>query len=116
MLPLLPALLLLLLQGPSNIERLAQAGRLPEALDSLHRQIFVSPAAADLAMTSLLQMSGDESLAQALATLLGSSEAPPQTPATPARVEEIGAPAPVDRSAIATDEGYSENRRTRDGP
>jgi len=76
MLPLLPALLLLLLQGPSNIERLAQDGRLPEALDSLHRQMFVSPGAADLAMSSLLQMSGDASLAQALATLLATPEGP----------------------------------------
>ncbi len=115
MLPLLPALLLLLLQGPSNIERLAQDGRLPEALDSLHRQMFVSPGAADLAMSSLLQMSGDESLAQALATLLSTPDAPAMT-APQNQGDEIALPVLPSRERVAVAEGLSENRRSRDGP
>lgn len=115
MLPLLPALLLLLLQGPSNIERLAQDGRLPEALDSLHRQMFVSPGAADLAMSSLLQMSGDESLAQALATLLSTPEAPAISSAR-WQSDVISLPVLPSRERVSVAEGFSENRRTRDGP
>src|SRR4051794_16630366 len=77
MLPLLPALILLILQGPTNVERMALDGRLPAALDAIHRQMESSGSeraalsrADGMAMASLLAISGDPHLSQALATLL----------------------------------------------
>lgn len=118
MLPLLPALLLLLLQGPSNVERLAQDGRLPEALNSLNRQMAVSMGAADLAMTSLLSVSNDASLAHALATLLSSGEpAPPAKSSSPIRPISLIGPILQGRTGCGClDEGYAQACRTRDGP
>lgn len=117
MLPLIPALLLLLLQGPSNVERLAQDGRLPEALNSIHQRLGVSSQAADLAMSSLLSMSNDASLAQALATLLAADS--PETPKLVCRrISELpvaGCPLP-DWASPRLTEGYEKGLRSRDGP
>ena len=43
MLPLLPALILLILQGPTNVERMALDGRLPAVLNAIHRQMEATP-------------------------------------------------------------------------
>jgi len=122
MLPIIPALLLLLLHGPSNVERLAREGRLPAALDAMHREIARSSVTADavheVAIASLLA-STDPHFSRAFYALLNPVTARPEPKsaitAAP-RADEIqvrpdlGAPPP------SIPEGFSDCRRSRDGP
>jgi len=118
MLPLLPALLLLLLQGPSNFERLSVDGRLPAALEAFHREL-AQPNKPQLseqdenALASLLAAGIDVQLSQAFLALFQRSEIQPSRPA--AFQEE---PASIDSKDTLGNlqEGFSQCRRTRDGP
>ena len=91
MLPFLPALLLLLLQGPASIERTARTGQLPGALEALHRQATSSPdrgcVADDVVFASLIACGSDRhvSLARARDRLDHTATAAPQP--TDERVE-----------------------------
>jgi hypothetical protein len=113
MLPILPALILLLLHGPSNFERLATEGRLPAGLEAFHREIEPAVANRDRAMLALLA-TRDPQLSSALYALLRSEE-PALQPvkrikARAPRVEIYAGEAPAPR------DGFEECRRTRDGP
>lgn len=118
MFPLIPVLILLLLQGPSNIERLAQDGRLPQALVAAQPRIE-APASevsqAEAMLASLLQAGADPDLSHALAWLLSAQDdAPKAVVLDLSEADELGMPSngtPPDLS-----DGFLVCRRTRDGP
>lgn len=105
MFPILPVLILLLLQGPSNVERLARDGRLPAVLDAVHQELRL-PAPErtieeETALVSLMALLGP-----------GETESPAPKPIReiPTRIEIPVVVAPVPTA------GYETCRRTRDGP
>jgi len=118
MLPFLPALIMLLLQGPSNFERLAVNGRLPDAFEAMNRQIG-QPGAAVLserqeqAIASLIAAgSTAQQLSHALWSFLFQSivSEPAPVPAEPAQAIIQGEAAPPSSS------GFAKSQRSRDGP
>lgn len=120
MFPLLPALLLLILQGPAKVERMACDGRLPGALEALHRQISAPSsgirAADESVLASLVGLSGDHALSCALMHLFALA-GPEPAPVESGRVIEevapiLSAPPPSGR----LQDGFDDCRRTRDGP
>jgi hypothetical protein len=119
--PLLPALILLLLQGPANVERMALDGRLPAALEALQARMpdqDVSARGQAVALASLLAVSGDPQLSHALFALL---RIPPQVAATeqPKAVkplEEPTGPPLVPKSLGSSQAGFLKLQRSRDGP
>ena len=124
MLPLLPALLLLILQGPSSVERMALDGRLPAALEAIHRQMesqdHKSPSVskADEAMlASLLALSVDPQVSHALIKLLSLGEPALTRKPTIAIEAQAESPPPIAEcdSAVPV-EGFAESQRSRDGP
>jgi hypothetical protein len=123
MLPLLPALILLILQGPSSVERMAWDGRLPAALHALGRQIERSPAertaADEIVLASLLAVSQDPALTQALLLLLeagAQDEAAQGTPALSAASFEPAHPPDFPLHLGTTAPGFLDAQRSRDGP
>ena len=118
MFPLLPALILLLLNGPASIERLAADGRLPAALASVQARAEQTKSlsrADELALASLLTLDG--STADALFRLLASDSLIGEEPARalidleveqtpPAVPPELGDP----------QDGQGTSRNSRDGP
>ena len=134
MLPLLPALILLLLNGPANIERMADGGALPAALAAIQHRIDsgeavnLSQARADqLALASLLSLSGDPHSSHALARLLISdlgsrtSDLHQSDVAPESRLVELEPSGSDQRSPIRDprseiQEGHAESQRSRDGP
>ncbi len=119
MLPLLPALILLLLQGPSNFERLAVNGRLPAALEAMHRQM-AQPGEVQLtrseeqALASLIAGDSSVELSQALLHFLRfGAEKPQQTV-----IFEDPSPQPIIARGDSPpqQDGFSRFQRTRDGP
>jgi hypothetical protein len=135
MLPLLPALILLLLNGPANIERMAEGGALPAALAAIQQRIdagdrvSTSRARADqFALASLLSLSGDPQISHALARLLISdlgsriADIHDSDPALASRLAELDAARSESRSKIQDPEseivqdGFAESQRSRDGP
>ena len=119
MLPLLPALILLLLQGPSNLERLAVNGRLPAALEAIHRQMVNSESGSlgELEQTTFAGIFANrlnESLSTALLSLLQPIQEQPK--------ESLQATADerlirfVESNQLRTPDGFGKSDRTRDGP
>ena len=119
MLPLLPALILLWLQGPSNFERLAVDGRLPAALEAIHRQM-ASSESENLSdrdqqeLASLLAGGIDSQLSHAFLALFkkNKSAIQPRVLAT----DSISTPIPDQDSAKDPRDGYERSQRSRDGP
>lgn len=120
MFPFLPALLLLILQGPAKVERMACDGRLPGALESLHRQIAAPTArvrsADELVLASLVGLGGDHALSRALMHWFALAE-PETAPAESGRAIEdpapqLSAPPP----SFHLQDGFNACRRSRDGP
>ena len=125
MLPILPALLLLILQGPSSIEKMALDGRLPAALEAVSRQMEAqdhrsgSIERADATvLASLLALSGDPNLSHALIQLLSLDQGftcPGGEP--PIRQEES-----IERGRVESDpvpirpQPCLDSQRSRDGP
>ncbi|WP_144240978.1 hypothetical protein [Fimbriimonas ginsengisoli] len=113
MFPLLPVLILLLLHGPSNIERLAHEGRLPSGLEVFHREVEPAIAQRDRAILALLA-SRDPQFSSALFAILRTEDQParpkPKKQQSEARpVISVGdSPTPPD--------GFEDCRRSRDGP
>jgi hypothetical protein len=125
MLPILPALLLLILQGPSSIERMALDGRLPAALEAVSRQIeshdrsLGSSENAEAAVwASLLAFSGDPELSGALYRLLSLDAAViPQPTSDGMEPDDWVDPPKYQRSGTFTlPDAYVQCRRSRDGP
>jgi hypothetical protein len=116
MLPFLPAILLLLLQGPSNIERLAVQGRLPAALDAVCRTMGQTPTlreAEQVVLASLLAAGEDPQLSDALLAILRSERTRRVSSSEPL-VERTPIPSP-DRDPPLP-EGFARSQRVRDGP
>jgi hypothetical protein len=121
MLPILPALLLMLLQGPANIERMASEGQLPAALNAIHRQMecshrgFEQPA-EQVVLASLLAVSQDREMSQALFRLL--SIPPQQEVASGANepLELVGEAPPCPPRIDFDQRHFVDSQRSRDGP
>jgi hypothetical protein len=106
MLPLLPAILLLLMQGPAGLERLARDGRLPASLESWRQ----APGQASTRIRT-----SDPRIAQVLVSLLQEAQ-PSQTVQKPEPILERKVaipPAPVLGQAR---KGYDQVEKSRDGP
>ena len=128
MLPLLPALILLLLNGPANIERLAERGALPAALAAIQQRAIapesqkaLNQAKADpYALASLLSLTGDPQLSRALAQLFSIHVAcEPVACAQPAALRELdsgGEPPPIALCIGEPCDGFLRSQRSRDGP
>ncbi len=120
MLPFLPALILLILQGPAGIERMAAAGQLPSALNALHPRVASMPearSADDAAIASILAMTSGRDMSRALLQLLTWVQPEePEQPMTATVTDERKSPIPVPPSLGAPSDGYFACRRSRDGP
>lgn len=117
MLPFLPAILLLLLQGPSNVERLAIQGRLPAALDAVYRTAGQTPTlreAEQVVLATLLAAGEDPELSDALLAILRSERTRRETPAEP--LVEPKPVIPFPDHAPPPEEGFTRSQRVRDGP
>lgn len=122
MLPLLPALFLLILQGPSSIEMMASDGRLPAALEAVSRRLeaqdhrAASLEKADAAvLASLLAIGNDSEFSNALFRLLTLECCPEPTDS------RLGDPEPVEPACFQDgqyhlSDAFSTCQRTRDGP
>ena len=109
MLPILPALLLLFLQGPANLERMALEGRLPAAMDGSHR-IEIRD---DRALAALLSASNNTELSSAILALINwSVDKPTSAPSEPISTNVVVPVAQVK----ATEDGFKSSQRSRDGP
>jgi hypothetical protein len=119
MLPLLPALILLLLQGPSNFERLAIGARLPEALEAIHRQMSepgssVLTSSDEQALADLIATKSGAELTQALISFLcGRPEIVRERQDLAAFVHAGSFP---EQSPPPTSDGFARCQRSRDGP
>ena len=125
MLPILPALLLLILQGPSTIERMALDGRLPAALQAVSRQIeshdrsLASSEDAEAAVwASLLAFSGDPELSGALIRLLSleSDESQKQSQRGFEPDDWVDLPTYLSPDFASLPDAQVQCRRSRDGP
>jgi hypothetical protein len=116
MLPILPALLFLLLHGPSNVERLAQEGRLPAGLEGMRRetaQVAATPDRRSQAAMVAMLSSHDPCLTQALIELFRPDEPEPVAPPV---AQTIRPATPIEPLVRSIADGFSECRRSRDGP
>ena len=121
MLPLLPALILLLLQGPANIERMAGSGQLPAALHVLTRHIASSSdrssAADEVVLASLLAAGQDQQVSKALLHLLTLVEASePERPRVRVLSDTDQPRIPIPPSLGRLCSGFIHSQRSRDGP
>lgn len=127
MFPLLPALILLLMHGPSAVDRAQQPGGLPDAIRALHQRIqdghrqasrqLIRDLEQNLVLASMLSTGSDSELGKAFAELLqlvevGATppdlELPKFHPATPRQVFQE----PTLRDSAT----FPRSARTRDGP
>jgi hypothetical protein len=109
MLPILPAILLLFLQGPAHLERLALEGRLPAGFDAEHLQA----GREERAIAALLASGNANEFSSAILALLEfSEESTPSKPAT--KISTFVAITPSQVAKVAR--GYGEGVRSRDGP
>ena len=104
MFPFLPALILLLLNGPSGLDRPQHDAGLPEAIRALHRHVRqgsdraeqkVRNFESDLVMASLIAASGDGELGKVVQELqvLGKNEGPREVcfpPVPTSNLQRIG--------------------------
>ncbi len=121
MLPLLPAILLLLLQGSAGGDQAAWDARLPGALNALHRQLQGGPdgirAADEVVFASLLAAGGDDDISKALIKLLTHLDEPSEQVSRPCvDREETPSVIPIPPSLGDPQSGYYDCRRSRDGP
>ena len=109
----------MLLQGPSNFERLAVEGRLPAALEVIHRQM-AQPGGAQLserqeqALATLIASGAASQLSHALLSFLWCEEEPSRGTVVSEDPENVRV-FPTGYSP-PPEEGFALNQRTRDGP
>jgi hypothetical protein len=119
MLPFIPALILLLLQGPSNFERLAMDARLPAALEAIHRQM-AEPGGSQLsereeqALASLIAAGTNVQLTRALISFLWNG--PETTSKSDPSSIELAIPVIGNNASPPPQDGFERSQRTRDGP
>ncbi|MEA2552532.1 MAG: hypothetical protein QOJ65_708 [Fimbriimonadaceae bacterium] len=125
MLQFLPALILLLLNGPANTERLAERGALPAALAGIQKRIDTpgQPSlnqrrAERMALASLLSLSSDPQVSHALARIFSlQMECEQPAPAQlPGQLEERTDPPPREECLGQPQDGFLGSQRSRDGP
>lgn len=129
MLHLVPALLILLLQGPGGLEKLAHDGRCPEAVSLLRSIVLqqsaqapsgqpgnLSNASPEATLSAIRSSSKDfGKLLQALAALYADEvEKPAIQP--PLDRESAQDPPPHPHAIGSLQDGFIANSRTRDGP
>lgn len=124
MLPLLPALILLLLHGPAGIERNPLNGRSVSGIEALQRHaastVDRGRMADDVVFASLLAASRDQGISQALLRLLTSvdgllAETVEDRP-RPEFSEQRNLPIRGAPTLGVPRDGYLDCRRSRDGP
>jgi hypothetical protein len=124
MFPLIPALILLLLHGPSNFERFAENGRLPAALAVFHRGVSETATQADSgredvsrrALASLIAASGNRELSEAFASMFLAGDSRSTALAfTGTSLQQTTLPT-FGESFAALREGFFRCVRSRDGP
>jgi len=118
-LPFLPALILLLLQGPSNFERLAMDARLPAALEAIHRQMAEpgGPRLSDReeqALASIIAAGTSAELTHALMSFLWHGRDAAQRVAP--QPDEISYFVVRAHPSPPPQDGFERCQRTRDGP
>lgn len=126
MLPILPALLLLILQGPSSIEKMALEGRLPAALEAIGRQmeskshrVGALDSSNEAVLATLWAFSGDPGLSKALYRLLAldQEQDSAQPTSNDPSFETKASPATVPTGRHGPLPGqFSDCQRSRDGP
>lgn len=121
MLPLLPAILLLLLQGSAGSQSAAWGEQLPGAITALHRQLSIGGdklrAADEAVFASLLAASTDEEISKALLQILTFIEdREVETKARHTRPIDESPPIDIPRCIGDSQAGFFDCRRTRDGP
>ncbi len=121
MLPLIPALLFLLLNGAPNVERLAQDGRLPDAVSFANRPEVqaLSARQSEAVLASLIAVSWDKELSHALICLLQFDSTQETRALASVYAEEKGSPSlPIRRDPPFRDptQVVSASQRFRDGP
>lgn len=120
MLPILPALLLLLLSGASKMDR-AVSVCVPGGLDALHRASTAKPAGeaarAERLWASLLALKvGPAEMDRALAALLAIGATEPPVLGLVDAADEPAVQPPADASRASKPDGWTRSCRTRDGP
>ncbi|MBI1757453.1 MAG: hypothetical protein HYR64_10150 [Fimbriimonas ginsengisoli] len=112
MLPLLPALLMLILHGPTGAENLAANDRVPEALRVLGMRLSGSRATSvrQVDRANALELARGQGLSHAVMCLIAGAEAPTETSERP---ELVGLGL---EPSFHLDSGHFECRRSRDGP
>lgn len=115
MLPFLPALLLLLIQGPSSFDCWVRSGHCPEGFAALQRCTATGDAReSELAIESLRRLASEGDVASALQWIFARLDTEPAAipaSATPVDREPIGHPV-----LGQVPDGYSGANRSRDGP
>jgi hypothetical protein len=124
MFPLIPALILLLLHGPSNFERLAQSGRLPSALaafryevsrDASHAEVRKEDASRRV-LATFIAASGDRALSEAFASMFVSSDCRLSFAKAAVRKTSVVSEKIDGGSLGALRDGFFRCVRSRDGP
>lgn len=124
MLPLLPALILFLLNGPANIERLAERGALPAMLAAIQQRIDTDSGTQEqarksdsLTLASLLSLSADPRVSHALVRILVLGvDANPLHDCEPPKLKVQTEPPPAADTIGRPHSGYLQSHRSRDGP
>ena len=106
MFPLIPAILLLLLQGSPGFNRFPQANGLPYQWQTLKREASVRDVRAEAALVRFLAIAAGQQIIVAAA-------ASPEPEAVPEKASVV-IPAPA--STGHPQEGSQDCRRSRDGP
>jgi hypothetical protein len=119
MLPLLPALILMLLQGPSNFERFAVDGRLPAALEAIHRQMAMTGTERlsereEQALASLIAAGSSAQLTRALMSFFWLDDEKPRLTTPISR--DPSRPVACTCESPPPQDGFERSQRTRDGP
>jgi len=120
MFPLLPALLLLLLQGPTNLDRGVQQGAWPSPVRSVQQNPARHEMAEQEALVSLLALLGNPELGdqaqleEALCALLSTPITVQTAPVFGA--EQVGKTSIRAAGTSTPRDGFVRAQRTRDGP
>ena len=117
MLPLLPALIMLIVRGPSAMEAASLNAHKLNTREAVSRSILSAHPGMDAhALESLLELGKNPAFTRAIAQMIGLLPVEPESSAEPPRVEEAKIDAPPECRAPALRDGFAECRRTRDGP
>ena len=116
MLPLIPALILLFLQGASRVDAGAQ-GRLGTAVEAAHRSVghVRISVQGDTLLASLLAAGHDPEISRALFSLFQAEEKPSACPRLPKLAEPAPAP-PIAAPPLKYADPCIGEVRSRDGP